>query len=285
MSSEATVRRDARVPRAEVIGCPIAHSRSPMIHGFWLARCGIVARYDAAHVMPAELVSYLGVRRHDADWRGCNVTIPHKQTALLSVDALDARAAAVGATNTILRQPDGTLLGTNTDVDGIAEALRGADAAGPAVVLGAGGAARAAFVHLAASGRETRILARDPAKARRAAAECGLVAQLLPFAPGTDAFVDAALLINATQLGMVRQAAMPGFVLTELAAMGVSGLVFDMVYAPLRTELIEAAEREGLQTADGLTMLIGQAATAFARFFGRPPPREHDAELRRLLTQ
>ena len=283
-SDEFAVRRDAKVPRAEVIGCPISHSRSPAIHGFWLARCGLVARYEACHVMPAELVSYLGVRRHQADWRGCNVTIPHKETAALLVDALDARASAVGATNTILREADGSLLGTNTDVDGVAEALAGADVDGPAVVIGAGGAARAAFVHLAASGRETRVLVRDPAKARRAVAECGLDAQIITLVPDSGGFADAALLINATQLGMSGQSAMPPFVLGDLWMMRPGALVFDMVYAPLETELLAAAAREGLRAVDGLTMLIGQAATAFEHFFGWSPPREHDAELRRMLT-
>ncbi len=284
MNDEPPVRRDAKVPRAEVIGCPIAHSRSPAIHGFWLAACGIVARYEACHVMPAELVSYLGVRRHDEAWRGCNVTLPHKQTAALVVDALDRRAAAIGATNTIVRVEDGSLVGGNTDVDGIAEALAGAEAHGPAVVIGAGGAARAAFVHLAATGRETRVLARDPVKARRAAAECGLAANVLPLVADSGAFADAAVVINATQLGMDGQPPMPDFVLAELAGMSADGLVFDMVYAPLRTALLVAAEREGRKSVDGLTMLIGQAATAFARFFGRPPPREDDARLRRMLT-
>ena len=276
---------DTRVPHAEVIGCPIAHSRSPAIHGFWLERLGIAARYQACHVMPAELVSYLGVRRNDPSWRGCNVTIPHKQTAALLVDSLDARAAAVGATNTILRQSDGALLGTNTDVDGIGEALDRAGWTGDtAVVLGSGGAARAAFAYLAAKSCDVRILARSNAKARAAAAECGLAAAVLPFAAGTGALSGASLLINATQLGMRGEPAMPDFVFDEIAAMDPGAVVFDMVYAPLVTGLLAAATHAGRRPVDGLAMLIGQAATAFTHFFGRPPPREHDAALRALLT-
>jgi shikimate dehydrogenase len=276
---------DAKLPHAEVIGTPIAHSKSPMIHGFWLGKLGIPAAYRACHVMPAELVTYLGVRRNDPSWRGCNVTIPHKESAALLVDSLDARAAAVGATNAILRQADGTLLGTNTDVDGVEEALRaGRWSGGPAVVLGAGGAARAAFRYLAGTDAEVRVLARDEAKARRALADCGLSAKVDGFAPGNDALAGASLLINATQLGMTGQAPMPDFVLGELAAMAAAAVVFDMVYAPLETSLLSAARTAGLAPVDGLTMLLGQAATAFAKFFGRSPPREFDAELRAMLT-
>jgi shikimate dehydrogenase len=276
---------DARLPQAEVIGTPIAHSKSPKIHGFWLEKLGIPATYRACHVMPAELVTYLGVRRNDASWRGCNVTIPHKESAALLVDSLDARAAAVGATNTILRQADGTLLGTNTDVDGVEEALcAGGWSGGPAVVLGAGGAARAAFRYLAGSDAEVRVLARDEAKARRALADCGLSARVDGFAAGSGALAGASLLINATQLGMTGQAPMPDFVLRELAAMAPAAVVFDMVYSPLETALLAAARAGGLTPVDGLTMLLGQAATAFEKFFGRSPPREFDTELRAMLT-
>jgi shikimate dehydrogenase len=280
---------DAKLPHAEVIGTPIAHSKSPLIHGFWLERLHIPAHYEPCHVMPAELADYLGLRRTEREWRGCNVTIPHKEAAVLLVDVLDARASAVGAVNTILHQHDRTLLGTNTDVDGVAEAVAAGgwsrnETNGPAVVLGAGGAARAAFKFLAETGDEVRVLARDPAKARRAAADCGLSARIFPFAAASGAFAGASLLINATQLGMSGQQAMPGFVLDELAAMAPGGVVFDMVYAPLETKLLAAAHAAGLVPVDGLTMLIGQAATAFEKFFGRPPPRECDAELRALLT-
>lgn len=276
---------DAKLPHAEVIGTPIAHSKSPLIHGFWLEELGIAARYSRCHVMPAELATYLGVRRNDPSWRGCNVTIPHKESAALLVETLDARAAAVGATNTILRQRDGTLLGTNTDVDGVGEALAaGGWSGGDAVVLGAGGAARAAFKFLADADARVRVLARNPEKARGAAIDCGLAAEVEAFSPETLALRDATLLINATQLGMAGQEAMPAFVIDALTTMAPGAVVFDMVYAPLETALLSAADRHGLTPVDGLTMLIGQAATAFEKFFGRAPPRDRDAELRTLLT-
>ncbi len=271
-------------PYAEVIGDPIAHSKSPLIHGYWLSKLGIDAEYRACHVIPAELATYLAARRADPWWRGCNVTIPHKESVMLLVDTLSPRAAAVGATNTVLRREE-TLLGMNTDIDGVEEAVRaGGWGGGPVVVLGAGGAARAAFKYLAGTDAQVRILARDDAKARRAVADCGLEAEIYDFVPDSRAFRGAALLVNATQLGMAGQNAMPQFVLDEMNLMEPASVVFDMVYAPLETSLLAAALDYDHIPIDGLTMLIGQAATAFENFFGRSPPRERDAELRGLLT-
>jgi shikimate dehydrogenase len=273
-------------PYAEVIGDPIAHSRSPLIHNFWLEKLGIDAEYRACHVRPEELADYLAVRRQDADWRGCNVTIPHKERIAPFLDSPDALAAAVGAVNTVMRLAGGRLAGTNTDIDGVADAVAGLPLAGRhAVVIGAGGAARSAFAFLAGQDcASVRILARTPAKAARAAAECGLAAEVLPFVSGTGAFLAASLVINATQLGMTGQEPIPGFVLEELSLLAPDARVFDMVYAPLETALLARAARLGLATADGLLMLVGQAAVAFERFFGLPAPRECDEELRRMLT-
>lgn len=273
-------------PYAEVIGDPIAHSKSPRIHTFWLGKLGIDAEYRACHVRPEELADYFARRREDVNWRGCNVTIPHKEAVAGLIEETDAKVFAIGASNTVFRAADGRLAATNTDVDGAAEAIAGVPLAGRnAVVIGAGGAARAAFALLAARDlASVRIVARNAAKASQAAGECGLAAQVVPFVAGSDALAGAALVINATQLGMTGQDAMPGFILDELAQMAPDGLVFDMVYAPLETELLAAARRQGLRTSDGLTMLIGQAATAFERFFGRPAPREFDGDLRAMLT-
>lgn len=273
-------------PYAEVIGDPISHSKSPLIHGFWLGRLGIEAEYRTCHVRPDELADYFAVRRLDPAWRGCNVTIPHKEMVARLVDRIDPCAAAVGAVNTVVRQSGGALVGYNTDVDGIAEAIGGIVAAGRnAVVLGAGGAARAAFASLAGMEfGEIRVLARSPDKARAASAGCGLAARVLPFEAGGEALDGASLVINATQLGMTGQTGMPGSILDGLARLASDALVFDMVYVPLDTALLATARRCGLRTADGLVMLIGQAATAFERFFGVAPPRDRDHELRGLLT-
>lgn len=270
---------------AEVIGDPVSHSKSPIIHGFWLAKLGIEDDYRQCHVRPAELADYLAKRREDATWRGCNVTIPHKEAIAALVDQRDTKATAIGAVNTVMRHPDGRLTGTNTDVDGVAEAVGLLPARGKAVIIGAGGAARAAFAFLAAQpGLSARVLARSADRARRALADCRLEAELLPLEAGSNAFEDASLVINATQLGMAGQDPMPAFVLDGLARLRSDALVFDMVYAPLETELLKAARAGDLRTADGLTMLIGQAAVAFERFFGVAPPRDYDAELRAKLT-
>lgn len=273
-------------PYAEVIGDPISHSKSPLIHGFWLEKLGIDAEYKACHVRSEQLGDYFAQRRGDAKWRGCNVTIPHKQEIAQQIENVDRKAKAIGAVNTVYRGEGGKLAGTNTDVEGVAEALGGLDLEGrEATVIGAGGAARAAFALLAGSKcTSVHVMARNPQKAVKVADECGLFAIGHLLAPDSPAFDGSLLLINATQLGMNGQERMPGFVLSQLDELAEGALVFDMVYAPLETDLLAAARRQGIRTSDGLAMLIGQAAVAFEKFFGQPAPREHDAELRALLT-
>ena len=273
-------------PYAEVIGDPIAHSKSPVIHGYWLEQLEIDGRYTAMHVRPEGLETYLEARREDPDWRGCNVTIPHKQAVIPLLDCVNPRAASIGAVNTIWRDGKGRLCGTNTDVDGVAEAIAGLNHNGcRAVVLGAGGAARSAFAHLAGLGcASTKVLARNRVRAAEALEDCGLAAQVLPFEGDTGAFVGAGLVINATQLGMQGQRSMPDFVLSEIAQTAGDCLVFDMVYAPLQTDLLSAAQRQGRHSVGGLIMLVGQARSAFARFFGATPPPDHDAKLYERLT-
>jgi shikimate dehydrogenase len=274
-------------PYAEVIGDPISHSKSPLIHNFWLEKLGIDAEYRACHVRPGELETYFTERRQDPEWQGCNVTIPHKEQVGALADRVDEEATSVGAVNTVFRDGEGALVGTNTDVAGVDEALGGLDLAGEEVcVIGNGGAARAAFAALARRGpAAVHVLARDPDKAAKVANCFDFPGVGTKFAAGSPALYEARLLINATQLGMTGQERMPGFVLTELDDLGEGALVFDMVYAPLETDLLAAARRRGIATADGLVMLIGQAAIAFEKFFGEPAPRQHDAELRALLTQ
>jgi shikimate dehydrogenase len=272
-------------PYAEVIGDPISHSKSPLIQNFWLKKRGIDAEYRACHVRPEELADYCARRRGDAEWRGCNVTIPHKQAVMTLLDEVDERAQRVGAVNTVMPVGHGRLAGANTDVDGIAEAVTAASLAGrTAAVIGAGGAARAAFVFLAGSKcSAVRVIARSPKKAADAAQDCGLDAEILSFDDARTGLEGASLLVNATQLGMARQPPMPGLILDALDRLAREAVVFDMVYAPLKTQLLDAAKRMGLGTSDGLVMLVGQAATAFEKFFGEPAPRQYDEELRRML--
>ncbi len=272
-------------PYAEVIGDPIAHSKSPLIHNFWLEKLGIDAEYRATHVKPEELADYFENRRADPDWRGCNVTAPHKLPASAFADSSADVVQAVGATNTVARSGRKLIAG-NTDIEGIAAALRNVDLeGGEPCVIGSGGAARAAFHVL--SGYSTAavlVLSRQPERAVEITRPFSFMGVGVPLNEASYALSGAPLLINASPMGMVDQQPQPREVLESLALMDSNALVFDMVYAPLETELLRVANASGRRTADGLTMLVAQAASAFRQFFDRPAPRQYDTELRKLLT-
>lgn len=272
-------------PYAEVIGDPIAHSKSPLIHNFWLARLGIDAEYRACRVLPDELADYFARRRGDAEWRGCNVTIPHKQAVAALIAFGDGKEAALGAANTIVPSSDRQLRAFNTDVVGVREALEGAVRVGAwVVVIGAGGAARAAFRALEAKrAGEVLVMGRNAEKAVESTRQFDIFGVGVPM-EDADSISDADLLINASPLGMIGQPPMPEAIVDAVAMMADASAVFDMVYTPLETPLLAAARLHGKRAIDGLTMLVGQAAAAFEFFFGQPAPREHDAELRALLT-
>lgn len=265
-------------PYAEVIGDPISHSKSPGIHGFWLQALGIDAGYRACHVKPEELGAYFDSRRADPDWQGCNITIPHKQAALDLVEDRGGLRDTIGAINTVVRAEDGALTGTNTDAGGFYAPIAGLDLAGKQVALvGAGGAARAilfAFSKLGV-GRVT-ILNRNVLKAAALLASFGLKGDALPLGAPLP---PAALLVNASSLGMQGQPVLD----LDLSPLPGDAVVYDAVYAPLETGLLAAAHARGLDTVDGLEMLVGQAALAFELFFGQSPPRDRDEELRELL--
>jgi shikimate dehydrogenase len=278
------------LPYAEVIGDPIAQSKSPLIHRFWLKQLGIAADYRHAHITAAQLGDYLAQRRCDPAWRGCNVTLPHKRAVTALVDGYaDSAAAQIGALNTLVRQSDGQLIGANSDSDGVLAAIAPIvplDPGARVVLIGSGGAARAALAALAGLGvTKVQILSRQPEAATLACNGFSLTGQGVALTDAHDALTAAQLLINASPMGMTGQAAMANAVLTSLPAMAPDALVFDMVYAPRETPLLHSAARAGLRTAGGLSMLIGQAASAFERFFGAPPPRDQDAALiARLLA-
>ena len=267
-------------PRAEVIGDPIAQSKSPLIHRFWLDALGIEGDYSRVHVTPDALPDYIARSRDDPDWRGCNVTIPHKIAIMDLVDDPDDVRTTIGAMNTVLRLSDGSVIGTNTDAGGFAAPLAAFDLAGKqAVVIGAGGAARAVLFALSnrAIGPVT-IMNRSPAKGSALLERFGLRGEVVPLdAPLPPS---AALVVNTSALGMTGQ---PPLTL-DLSPLGADAVVYDIVYAPLETPLLAQARARGLATVDGLDMLIGQAALAFELFFGAEPPRDRDAELRALLT-
>ena len=280
---------------AEVIGDPIAQSKSPAIHNDWIAHLALDAEYRACHVTADTLGDYIASRREDPDWRGCNVTMPHKQAIAPLLDRLEIGAELVGAVNTVTRRQDGALIGSNTDGAGFLEPLR-ADLAREhyfrmARVLGTGGAARAIVAALADHGFTIVLAGRDPAKARALLDEIDPggehhVTALSHFAQPTDfAFDDREgcldLVVNASPLGMAGQPPLA----FDLSHAPPGSVVYDIVTHPLDTPLLQAARAEGFVALDGLNMLIGQAAEAFAKFFGMAPPRDDgDAALRAKLA-
>ena len=264
---------------AEVIGDPIAHSKSPLIHGFWLRALGIHADYRATCVAPTDLSTYFTARRADPAWRGCNVTVPHKIAALDHVEDRGDVRAAIGAINLAMRAEDGALIGANTDAAGFYAPVAGFDFAGkPVAVIGAGGAARAVLFALARMNvGSVTILNRTPLKGAALLSTFGLKGAALPL---TASLPPAALLVNASLLGMTGQPPLD----LDLSPLPQDAVVYDLVYAPLETALLAQANDRGLETVDGLEMLVAQAAVAFELLFGVEPPRERDDELRDLLT-
>jgi shikimate dehydrogenase len=269
-------------PYAEVIGDPIAHSLSPAIHGRWIAALLLEARYQASRVTAAELVPFLDRRRRDPDWRGCNVTAPHKRAVAGLVDRLTPAAERIGAVNCVFRE-GGLLIGDNTDVTGIAAALGGTGIAGSkAVIIGAGGAAAPAVDHLLGHGAtEIVLLARQPARAEPLRLWAPDRVRIAPME--SDEVADARLVINATPLGMSGGPAMPRSILQAIGGAR-DATIFDMVYRPARTELLAAAEAAGLRAVGGFDMLVGQARPSFERFFGMPAPCGEDAALRQIVA-
>jgi shikimate dehydrogenase len=266
-------------PYAEVIGDPIAQSKSPLIHKFWLERLAIDADYRAHHVVPADLPDYIAQRSADPAWRGCNVTLPHKIEIMDLVSDPGGVREKIGAMNTIVRQADGSLIGTNTDAAGfMAPIADGNWSKKHAVIIGAGGAARAVLFALKQVGiGEITFVARSGLKATGLLMQASMKGGVLPM----DARLpEADILINASPLGMTGKPPLE----LDLDPLPADALVYDLVYAPLKTDLLRAAKKRDLEVVDGLDMLIGQAALAFELFFGTTPPMEHDAELRKLLT-
>jgi shikimate dehydrogenase len=280
-------------PYAEVIGDPIAQSKSPVIHGFWLEKLGLEGRYERAHVKADGLADYLATRRGDPDWRGCNVTMPHKQAVIPLLDRLDPLAARIGAVNTVVPE-DGALVGYNTDVPGFLEPMRAELAKTHyfrmARVLGTGGAARAVVAALADEHAVIVLAGRNVEKARGLLDELDPdgehhVAPLDHFADATDfAFDDREgcfdLVVNASSLGMTGQPPLA----FDMSHAPPGSVFYDIVTSPLETDFLKAAQAAGFRTVDGLSMLIGQADHAFRHFFGAVPLRGGmDVELRERL--
>lgn len=272
------------IPYAEVIGDPIAHSKSPLIHKFWMQRLGLEGDYRRVCVPAGGLRAYLQSRRSDPDWRGCNITLPHKQKIAALLD--ETRLWATDAVNCVVPE-DGRLVGFNTDAAGVGAAIgRRIDTSRPVCILGAGGAASATIAELdILAVYQFNIVARDRAKARALAEPYGEHGRVYGFDRAGEAIRGCVALINATPLGMTGFDPMPDTVLDALGGLRKEAFVLEMVYEPIRTELLGRAEGRGLRAIDGLTMLIGQARDAFPLFFGAEAPTRGDAELRELLLR
>lgn len=259
--------------KAFICGHPIGHSRSPMIHGYWLRQLGIDGSYEPVDVAPADVAAFFdGLRQRG--FVGGNVTIPHKEAAFAAVARRDAAAEAIGAVNTLWFEED-ELVGGNTDAIGFAsnldELAPGWAKAGPAVVLGAGGAARAVIQALKERGfTDIRVTNRTLERASELADRFGDGVSAHAVAAIQELLADCGLLINTTSLGMAgkdRADALPA----NPEALPRHAIVTDIVYVPLETPLLGAARRCGLKTADGLGMLLHQAVPGFERWFGSRP--------------
>ncbi|MEO6552835.1 MAG: shikimate dehydrogenase [Croceibacterium sp.] len=266
-----------------MIGDPIAQSKSPAIHNFWLGKLGIEGDYRRCLVRVGELGEYFSARARDPDWRGCNITMPHKIAALEFVHKHRDPSFPIEPIN-IAVPLRGQIEGVNSDTLGLLEPLnailQGQPAPrGPAIVVGSGGVLFSAMWALSALGyAPIHIVMRDEAKMavvtkdyRGVHARPMLIGSPLPLAN---------LLVNATPLGMT---GFPEFPLS-LDSLSSDAIVFETIYSPLETALLREARARGLRTVDGLSMLIAQASAGFQAFFKAPAPREHDAELRALLT-
>ncbi len=261
-----------RIPLAGVIGHPIAHSRSPALHGYWLKRHGIKGHYIPMDVAPVDLADALQMLPR-LGFVGINVTIPHKEAVLKLADVVTDRAALIGAANTLIFRRDGKVHADNTDGAGFMANLRQNapawnPAAGPAVVLGAGGAARAVIAALIEVGvPEIRLANRTRPRADALRSDFGAKVQVSEWVQAGNLMDGAATVVNTTSLGMVGKPDLR----VPLDALDPSALVTDLVYTPLKTRFLIEAEALGCATVDGLGMLLHQAAPGFERWFGQRP--------------
>ncbi|MEM9047704.1 MAG: shikimate dehydrogenase [Pseudomonadota bacterium] len=267
---------------AAVVGWPIAHSRSPLVHGHWLRRHGIAGHYIPIGLRPENFET--GIRAlPKLGFSGVNVTLPYKETVLNLASSISDRAALIGAANTISFRPDGSIHADNTDGFGFIENLRQAEPgwqpqAGAALVLGAGGAAKAIVSALLKAGvPDLRIANRTRQRAQILAETYGAKVTVVDWNAASQAMSGAHTIVNATALGMTGQAQLN----VGLQHAPADALVTDIVYEPLLTPFLEQARARGLRTVDGLGMLLHQAVPGFHHWFGVRP--EVDAELRRAV--
>jgi shikimate dehydrogenase len=270
-------------PYAEVIGDPVGHSKSPLIHNLWLERLGVQGEYRGTRVGPEELADYLESRRFDPDWRGCNLTMPLKAEVVPLLDIVDDSADKVKAVNCVVSD-EGALVGANTDISGLSCTLGLFDPIDPVILIGTGGAARAALYVLHEMGAITvHVFGRSRKIAQTLLDEFEQEGDgcILEDRPDVDSTMR---LINATPLGMIGQPPMPERGLALVDRLPHYAHVLDMIYDPLETELMARARAKGLVAVNGLEMLVEQAREAFEIFFGVRPSHDFDDELFRKLT-
>lgn len=274
----------AKIPLAGVIGSPIAHSKSPRLHGHWLRKLGLPGHYVPMDVAPEDFEQVLR-SLPKAGFVGVNVTVPHKESALKVADVVTDRATLIGAANTLIFLEDGRIHADNTDGYGFIENLRQNapdwDAkAGPAAVLGAGGAARAILASLLDAGAPEILLSnRTRARAEALQSDFGSKIKVIDWVQAGNMLEDAATVVNTTSLGMLGHPELR----VPLDGLQKGALVTDLVYNPLQTRLLREAEEMGCVTVDGLGMLIHQAVPGFERWFGKRP--EVDADIRAVLLR
>jgi shikimate dehydrogenase len=254
------------------MGWPVMHSRSPALHNYFFRHYGLAGTYLPLAIAPDRLAPALRALA-PLGFAGCNLTIPHKERALAIVDEVDPLARRIGAISCVVVRPDGSLWGTNNDVHGFARNILQeqpewrADA-GPAVVIGAGGGARAVVYSLVDRGaREIRLINRTRGRAETVAREFGSVVKTIDWQDRDRALEGAAMLVNTTSQGMVGQPPLD----LDLAKLPPAALVSDIVYIPVETPLLAAARRRGNRTVDGLGMLLHQACIAWRLWFGIDP--------------
>lgn len=270
--------------RVGVIGYPVAHSLSPVIFDYWFEQHGIPGTYDLLPVAPDDLENVLAGLA-DQGYAGVNVTVPHKIAAYQLAEHPSPTARRIGAANVLTVTADGPIAADNTDGYGFVEGVRSQvgqwqSSAGPAVVIGAGGAARAVVDSLVQEGApEVRVVNRTGERASALAAEFGLPVRAIPWSDMESALTGAATVVNATSLGMRGNPPLE----IPLAALPPTAVVADIVYVPLETPLLNAARAAGHAVADGLGMLLHQARPAFERWFGVRP--DADAELRAKVLE
>ncbi|MBO6884815.1 MAG: shikimate dehydrogenase [Marivita sp.] len=263
---------DSKIPLAAVIGHPIAHSKSPNVHGYWLRKYGLKGHYIPMDIAPDKLADLLP-RLANLGFVGANVTIPHKEKVMEIADLITDRATLIGAANTLIFRKDGRIHADNTDGYGFIENIRQAipdwnPKSGPAVVFGAGGASRAVLASLLDVGVPNIMLTnRTRIRAEKLKEDFGNRIQVIEWVQAGNVLEDADLVVNTTSLGMTGKPEMR----VPLDGLKPGAIVNDLVYTPLQTRLLATAEQQGCRVVDGLGMLLHQAVPGFERWFGKRP--------------